>query len=336
MNEFGPLPPDFKVLPAAKEVSPEIAEWRTKFGLDIRPAAAEHPAPRPAANDHRTATERALDTKLPIGTVNREAFERSPVREYEKFLVQQGFPAKQMDALRAQLRHDPDLCNGPGGTKADRELLHDFARVGTVPFERYVMPKTAEVDALVHKAVGKQPGEYVSQDDLDGLLKTIADNPNVLLRKGLSDAEVNRVRGYPVRDTGRVPRADVVNPVYTSDGFENANADDAVWHDRMRMIKATGESPLSTGVARWTKADLEHVEHVGELAQTVYEALHLFQEANEKAREGIATAERPARKYVGAAPADTGAAAHSARLPDRLGYSCFSTIFSALSLASSV
>jgi hypothetical protein len=293
VSEFGSKPPDFKVLPVAKQVSPETAEWRTKFGLDLRPAAAEQPAPRPAATDHRTPSERKLDAKLPIGTVNREAFERSPVRQFEKVLVQHGFPTKQMDALRAELRHDPDLCTKLAGTKSDRELLHDFGRVGTVPFERYVMPKTPEVDALVHKAVGKQPGEYVSQGDLDGLLKQIANNPNVLVRKGLSEAEVDRVRGYLVRDTGRVPRPDIVNPVMTSDGFENANEDDAIRHDQLRMIHAIGEAPLTAGAARALGADLEQIEHVSELAKTIHEALGQFWERTEKVQEGITDAIRP-------------------------------------------
>jgi hypothetical protein len=189
-----------------------------------------------------------------------------------------------MDALRAELRYDPDLCNV--GTKADRELLHDFARVGTVPFERYAMPKTPEVDALVHRAVGKQPGEYVSQRDLDGLLKAISENPNSFLHKGFNEAEVERVRSYLVRDTGRVPQLNLTDPVYTSDGFENRSAEDAVWHDRMRLIKATTEAPMTTGVARWRGSDLEGIEHVSELNKLVYEPLAQFWERSEKAREG--------------------------------------------------
>jgi hypothetical protein len=297
VNEFGSKPPDSKVQPVAKQVSPETAEWRTKFGLDGRPPpATDHPAPHPPANanDRRTTTERALDAKLPIATVHREVFERSPVREFERSLVQQGFPAQQMDNLRAALRYDPELCTALAGSKAMAQLLRDFARVGTVPFERYAMPKSPEVDALVHQAVGKQPGEYVSQHDLDELLKTVADNRSALLHKGLSEKDVDRLRSYLIRDTGRVLRSDLPQPVMTSDGFENASAEDAVQHDRWRMVDATADAPLGTTLARWSGADLDTVENVGRAVTLVHDALAAFVMHTAAVRSGIAAAERPA------------------------------------------
>jgi hypothetical protein len=302
VNEFSPKPPDLKVLPQPvappKDPQGEIAEWRTKFGLDGWPPATDR-SPQPAAAvdkngaDRRSATERALDAQLPVPSQKRAEFERSPVREFEKDLVAQGFPANQVDGLRQALRENPELCVTLGGSKAGAEMLRDFSRVGTVLFERYNPPRTPEVDALVHKAVGKQPGEYVSQRDLDGLLKAVAGDRKSLLGKGLSDQEVDRVTSYLVRDTGRVLRLDLPQPVMTSDGMIHANAEDGIQHDRRRMINATVEAPGSTGVARLMGAGLDTVEHVGGAAKLIYDVAGKFTKRTSEVRKGITAAEQP-------------------------------------------
>jgi hypothetical protein len=293
-----PKPADAQLPPVVppKDRQAEVADSRKKFGLDGPPAppVVEHKdiAHKDVA-DPRTKTERALDAQLPGATANRAAYERSPVHELEKGLVQLGMPPDKVEAFRHELRDDPRLCATLGGANA--ELLRDFSRVGTVPFERYLPPKNPEVGALVHTALGKRPDEYVSQRDLDGLVKTVLDHKEDLLRKGIGETDVDRVRSYLIRETGRVPHTDLTSaqPVMTSDGQTHANAEEAIQHDRRRMIAVGVESPLSTAAAREAGADLATVEHVAHAATQLHDVMKAVARHTSKVRDGITAAETP-------------------------------------------
>lgn len=294
-NEFGRKPPEVRPPTAPpKDRQADVDEARAKFGFD-KLAVTEVRAPReriadPA--DRRTTTERALDRELPSMTAGRAAYERSPVHEFGRILTQHGYSP---EALRQQVRAHPEIYLA-GLSPRDAELLTDFARVGTVPFRRYAMPDSPEVDALVHKAVGKAAGEYVSQHDLDGLLKTVVDHRSELTGKGLSEIDVDRVRRYLVGETGRVPTSDVNgrSPVITSDGRTHLTEADAVRHDRWRMINATVQAPLTTGWAREMGADLDEIEHRAHNVVAAEQVLGTWVLHTAAVRAGIAMAERPA------------------------------------------
>jgi hypothetical protein len=290
-NEFGNKPPDVRppVAPS-KDRQAEVADWRTKFGFD-KLKATEARAPQETVVDRRTPKEHVLKPESPSAP-GREAYERSPVHQFEKIVTQQGYSP---EAFRQQVREHPETYL-PGLSHNDAELITDFARVGTVAYQRYAVPKSPEVDALVHKAVGKGPGEYVSQRDLDGLLKTVADHRSELIHKGLSEIDVDRVRSYLVGETGRVPTTDFSGDksVTTSDGHLNLTAADAVQHDRWRTVNATVEAPLTAGWGREMGADLDEIERRAHNASTIEQVLGAWVLHTANVRAGIAAAEHPA------------------------------------------
>ncbi|MEV6604183.1 hypothetical protein [Kutzneria sp. NPDC051319] len=283
-NEFRSKPPDVKVPPPLappKDRQAEVAEARTKFGLD---GGREAP---------RTGVDRRPVVERPPEAQHRSAPEGSPLRESEKTLAQKGFTPKDIDGLRQTLRDNPQLCDTLATSKTNAEMLHDFSRIGTVPDQRFAVSKSPEVDALVHRAVDKQPGEYVSQRDLDGLMKIVGGSDPTLLRQGFSGSDIDRIRNYLVVETGRVVPSELPQAVMTDDGVEHKTTADGVLHDRWRMVDATAKNPLSTGVARAAGADLKTVEHVSQAATLIQEPVGKYVKRTGEVRKGIDAASKP-------------------------------------------
>ncbi|GAA3438868.1 hypothetical protein [Kutzneria kofuensis] len=90
-----------------------------------------------------------------------------------------------------------------------------------------------------------------------------------------------------------MPRSDLAQPVMTSDGMIHTNSEEAVRHDRWRMVRRHRRLPAEHGVARWQGADLDTVEHVGHAATLIHDAVGAFVMHTTAVRDGIAAAERP-------------------------------------------
>lgn len=229
-----------------------------KAGVDgtgvVRPVTdATRTGPRPADAKAKggadgTGAKSGDRHAYPVGPTELAAdLQRSPVAQLQQAFEKKGYTPDKIAAVKQFLRDNPQACAQLGKSVQDTAVWRDFAKSGQVPWERY-RPPSPEVDGLLHKGLGRGAGEYISQRDLDHLAKDFGSGEAALREKGLSSRETEAVGRY-LRETGRSlgDERSTEQKVMTSDG-RVLPKDEAVQHDRERMIAATVKAPITVGI----------------------------------------------------------------------------------------
>ncbi|MCP3803698.1 hypothetical protein NLX83_30945 [Allokutzneria sp. A3M-2-11 16] len=320
--------------PPRPPVDTEAANRALAEGADkrMRPEAAK-PAEKPTDNGRG----------LPPIPQDRSKYVEAPVFRLQDQMQKSGMSDQKIEGLRAELRANPDLADKiAGGDRDNAALLRDFAKIDTSPRERFIQP-TPEVDRLLHQALGKDPGRYVSQEDLNKLT-----NDRDLRGSGLSQSDVASVQKY-LKETGRQLHDDGGDPlVMASDGKTMPKSEYGA-HQMNREINANHNAPITDLGARAAGAPLEMREHITELSKTITEAAGAAVSHAQTVRESakptpldppgiprtvnekppaapevrIRTAESPGPKPEGIAPRDGGVkivSENAVRIPPGMSY----------------
>jgi hypothetical protein len=224
----------------------------------------------------------------PGPTDKRAALAGSPVYDVQVRLEGAGLSQQRIEDVRQHLLADPaslgELTDGMAN-RGVRELLLDFAESGQQDWRRYI-PPAARVDALMHQALGRAPGEYLSQRDLDELTQAVGFRPAQLHGRGLSEHDITDVRRY-LTHTRRLPYSNNADPVALTRDGRVMPASDAVVHERERYTAAARESPVVFESVRSATGDVENAEAAGAMAKLVVEAaghaLHQYHTAEKPA-----------------------------------------------------
>ncbi|MBF9132057.1 hypothetical protein I0C86_24285, partial [Plantactinospora sp. S1510] len=190
----------------------------------------------------------------------------SPVMRLEDALTAQGCTPREIQGLREAIRQDPALADRLGG-KQGAELWRDFAKVGQVPWDR-LRPPSERVDALLHRALGLDADGYVSQKNLDQLTHRAWHDEKSLLGRGLSQSDMQALRGY-LRETGRSPKPAAEDRLVLAGDGQTMRESEYVQHERTKQIHATVEAPIAVGVARAAGASPETAAKIGQASNLV-------------------------------------------------------------------
>ncbi|GIH21163.1 hypothetical protein [Rugosimonospora africana] len=248
----------------------------TQCTADKQQAPSEAAARRTdaASQAQREAWDSAYDgsrhTDPVVPTEMRGALSQSPVYRLQAALEDKGINPATIEKFRDVLRANPQLYDQLGGTPSGAALVRDFAHVGKVPAERY-LPPSKEVDTLIHKALGRLPGEYISQRDLDRLTERIAFEEKSLTARGLSTADISSMGRYLHDTTGRRPEDTATDPlVYAGDG-DIVRESNYAQYERMRQLSGAAEAPIVYGAARLLGLSHDQAVAIGKVSNLVFE-----------------------------------------------------------------
>jgi hypothetical protein len=281
-----PVPRDGQQ-PAAQQASPGLPTPRSDLG-------SPHTA-RDVHGDRDVRADRgheqpAVDVGFgpPGPTDKRAALAGSPVYDLQTRLEGAGLTQDQIDGFRQRLLTDPALLSALTDGLADRErreLLLDFAEVSQQDWKRYI-PAPVRIDAMMHQALGRAPGGYLSQRDLDKLTQVAGFEQAELRARGLSQHDITAVQHY-LAQTGRLPHSIEADPLSMTRDGRIMPATAATVHERELYIKAAHESPVVFETVRSATGDVEKAEAAGELAKLVVEAAEAMHEHHTRSEPAV-------------------------------------------------
>lgn len=290
--------------------APAAAKAKEPAGLG-KPGGQAATAARVVGPDPKAHNPTGFAAQVPAD--KRAALERSPVYQFQLKLEKQGYSQEQIDQFRDTIKKNPASVDKAVDTPAGRKILNDFANFDSQTWRHY-LPAEPETDRVLHNALGRPDGAYLSQYDLNRLTKMIGADSDTLKQRGLSQHDIDSTYAY-LQQTGRTAITPNHDAVAGSAGTFGSKIDYEL-ANRDRKTVALTNSPIIYSVVTGLHGDDETAIALSQAASLVNDMLGAGLAHAQTIRGGMAEAARD-RGRVEYTEVAAEARGHTAAEPNR-------------------